>query len=147
MQINESAPVVGSAEIEVAADPEVVWGVLTAIDDWPSWNPDVRTASLEGELAEGSRFQWKAGPGTITSTIQQVDRPRLIAWTGKTLGLRAIHLYRLEPRGDDRTLVSSGESWEGLVARAFRARMQKTLDRATEAGLLHLKAEAERRAS
>jgi uncharacterized protein YndB with AHSA1/START domain len=145
VEINESAPVAGSAEIQVAANPEVVWEVLTGIDDWPSWNPDVTSASLEGELAEGSRFRWKAGPGTISSTVQRVERPRLIAWTGKTLGLRAIHVYRLEPRGNG-TLVSSGESWEGLVARAFRARMQRTLERAMEAGLLHLKAEAERRA-
>jgi hypothetical protein len=129
----------------VAADPELVWEVLTTIDEWPSWNPDVSSASLKGELAEGASFQWKAGPGTITSTIQRVERPRLIAWTGKTLGLQAIHVYRLEPRGTG-TLVSSGESWEGIVARVFRARMQKTLGRATEAGLLHLKTEAERRA-
>jgi uncharacterized protein YndB with AHSA1/START domain len=146
VEINESAPVASSAEIEVAADPELVWEVLTAIDDWPSWNPDIASASLEGELAEGSRFQWKAGPGSITSIIQQVERSRLIAWTGKTLGLQAIHLYRLEPRGSG-THVFSGESWEGLVARVFRGRMQRTLERAMEAGLLHLKAEAERRAS
>jgi uncharacterized protein YndB with AHSA1/START domain len=145
VEINEDAPVAGSAEIEVAADPHTVWLVLTAIDDWPRWNPDVRSATLEGELAEGSRFNWKAGPGTIVSTIQQLDPPRRIAWTGKTLGLRAIHVYRFQPRGRG-TLVSTQESWEGIAARAFRRRMQRTLDRAMEGGLAHLKAEAERRA-
>ena len=144
MRVNEGAPVVGSAGIEVAADPEVVWEVLTAIEDWPSWNPDVASASLEGELAEGSRFSWKSGRATITSTLQQVERPRLIAWTGRTLGLRAIHVYRLEAHGGH-TLVSSEESWEGPVARVFRRRMQKTLESALEAGLIHLKEEAERR--
>jgi hypothetical protein len=146
VKINEAAPVAGLAQIEVAADPHAVWQVLTDIDQWPTWNPDVKSASLEGELAEGSRFNWKAGPGTITSTIQELDPPRSIAWTGKTLGLRAIHVYRLEPRGAG-TWVSSQESWEGIAARAFRRRMQRTLERAMEAGLLHLKAEAERRAS
>jgi uncharacterized protein YndB with AHSA1/START domain len=144
VEINQTAPVAASAEIQVTADPHAVWRVLTGIDQWPSWNPDVKSASLEGELAAGSRFKWKAGPGTIVSTIQQVDPPRSIAWTGKTLGLRAIHVYRLKPR-DDGTLVSSQESWEGLAALAFRRRMQRTLERAMEAGLLHLKAEAERR--
>ena len=33
--INERAPVVGTSEIEIAAAPEVVWDVLTAIDGWP----------------------------------------------------------------------------------------------------------------
>jgi uncharacterized protein YndB with AHSA1/START domain len=146
IEVNQSAPAVSSAEIGVAADPEVVWEVLTAIEDWPSWNPDVTSASLEGELTEGTRFRWKAGRTTITSTLQRVERPRLIAWTGKTLGLRAILVYRMEAHGAG-TVVSSAESWEGPVARVFRKRMQKTLSKAIEAGLGYLKAEAERRAS
>jgi polyketide cyclase/dehydrase/lipid transport protein len=146
MKINESAPAVGSAEIVVAADPEVVWEVLAAIEDWPSWNPDVTSASLEGGLTEGSTFRWKAGSATITSTLQRVERPRLIAWTGKALGLRAIHVYRLEAHGPG-TFVSTAESWDGPVARVFRKRMQETMSKAIEAGLGYLKAEAERRAS
>jgi uncharacterized protein YndB with AHSA1/START domain len=130
----------------VGADPEVVWEVLTAIEDWPSWNPDVTSASLEGELTEGSRFRWRAGRATIISTLQRVERPCLISWTGKTVGLRAIHVYRLEAHGAG-TLVSTAESWEGPVALAFRKRMRATLSKAVEAGLGYLKAEAERRAS
>src|SRR5207244_591763 len=132
VKVKERAPAVSSAEIEVAADPELVWDVLTAMEDWPSWNPEVQWASMEGELTKGSRFRWKAGPSTITSTLQRVERPRLIAWTGKTVGLRAIHVYRLEAPGVG-TLVSTAESWEGPVARVFRRRLQLTLARATEA--------------
>ena len=40
--INRTAPVVGTSEIEVAAVREVVWDVLTGIEHWPSWNPDVK---------------------------------------------------------------------------------------------------------
>lgn len=145
MKLNESAPAVASAEVEVNADPETVWDVLTSIDDWPSWNPDVRSASLEEGLTEGARFRWKAGPGTITSTLQRIEPPRLIAWTGRTFGIEAVHVHRLEPRGEG-TAVSSEESWEGVPVRVFRRRMQRTLDEAVAAGLDHLKAEAERRA-
>jgi uncharacterized protein YndB with AHSA1/START domain len=146
VKVNESAPAVASAEVEVAADPEIVWEVLTSIDDWPRWNPDVSSASLEEGLSEGARFRWKAGPGTITSTLQRIDRPRLIAWTGRTFGIKAIHVHRLEPRGEG-TVVSSEESWEGLPVRIFRGRMQKTLEKSIEPGLGRLKAEAERRVS
>jgi Polyketide cyclase / dehydrase and lipid transport len=146
VETNESAPAVGSAEIEVVADPDVVWEVLTAIEAWPGWNPDVTSASLEGELAEGSRFRWRSGRTTITSTLERVDRPRLIAWTGRAFGLRAIHVYKLDPYAGH-TRVSSDESWEGPVAQIFRRRMQKTLERAMEAGLIYLKEEAERRAA
>ena len=140
------APVIASGETEVAADPEVVWEVMAAIDRWPDWNPDVKSAFLEGELAPGSKFSWKAGPGTITSRIQQVERLQSLAWTGRSLGINAVHVWRLEPR-DDKTVVRTEESWEGLLVRIFRSPMQKMLQRAIDAGLLHLKAEAERRAN
>jgi uncharacterized protein YndB with AHSA1/START domain len=144
MAVNEQAPVVGRGEIEIAAGPEVVWDVLTAIDRWPTWNPQVKSMHVQGGIAEGSQFRWKAGPGTITSTIRRVEAPQLIIWTGKTLSINAVHEYRLEPR-DGKTFVRTEESYEGLIARLFRRPLQKTLDEALEEGLRHLKAEAERR--
>jgi uncharacterized protein YndB with AHSA1/START domain len=146
MDIDENAPAVAHAEIDVGAPPEIVWAVLADIDGWPTWNPDVKRASLAGPLGQGTQFRWKAGLGTITSTLQSVEAPQLIAWTGKTFGIRAIHVYRLEPKGDA-TLVRSEESWDGLLVRALRGPMTKTLQKALESGLRHLKTEAERRAA
>ncbi len=140
------APVRGASEIEITAPPEVVWDVLTSIERWPSWNPSVKSVAMQGDLAEGSTFRWKAGPGTITSTIQRIEAPRLIAWTGKTLGIDAIHVHTLEPQAG-KTLVRTEESYEGLVARLFRGPLQKTLDSALDDGLRYLKAEAERRST
>ena len=144
--INERAPVVGASEIEIAAAPEVVWDVLTAIDGWPSWNPDVKSVSIHDAVAPGAQFRWKAGPGTITSTIQRVEPARLIAWTGSTPGIRAIHFWHLEPR-DGKTFVRTEESFDGFVARLFRRQLRRTLDKALANGLRHLKVEAERRAT
>jgi hypothetical protein len=144
--INEDAPVIGSSEIEIAAAPEHVWDVLTDFERWPSWNTDVRSMSMGGPVAPGSVFRWKAGPGTITSTIERVEAPRLIAWTGKTLGIKAIHFWYLEAR-NGKTVVRTEESYDGLVARVFRGSIQKVLDRALENGLQGLKAEVERRSS
>jgi uncharacterized protein YndB with AHSA1/START domain len=140
------APVVGESETEIDASPEAVWEVLTGIERWPTWNPDVKSASMQGSVAEGSEFRWKAGPGTIKSTIQRVEPPKLIAWTGTTFGIKAFHVYVLEPRGE-KTLVRTTESYDGLVARLFRRQLAKTLDRALVDGLQHLKAELEGRAS
>ena len=63
--INGHAPVTGASETEIAATPDVVWDVLTAIERWPLWNPEVKSASMRGEITKGSEFRWKAGPGTI----------------------------------------------------------------------------------
>jgi hypothetical protein len=144
--IDHSAPVVGASEIEIAAAPETVWDVLATIEAWPAWNPDVKSVSVEGEIAEGTKFRWKAGPGTITSTLRRVERPRLIAWTGRTFGIDAVHVWRLEAQ-DGSTLVRTEETFDGLLARLFRRPLRKTLAAGLESGLRHLKAEAERRAN
>jgi uncharacterized protein YndB with AHSA1/START domain len=144
-RIDVRAPVVGAAEIEISATPDLVWDVLTGFNRWPTWNPDVESVSMHGDVAVGSEFRWKAGPGTITSTIQEVDPPRRIAWTGSTLGIQAVHVWWLEP-SDGVTTVLTEESYQGLVARLLRRPLQKALDRALDNGLRYLKAEVERRA-
>jgi uncharacterized protein YndB with AHSA1/START domain len=142
VEVDKAAPVTAASDVEIAATPEAVWEVLTDFEGWPAWNPDVKSMSFGGKVAEGSEFRWKAGPGTITSTIRRVERPRLIGWTGKTLGINAVHVYRLEPR-DGRTLVRTEESYDGLIARLARGPMRKMLKKSLDAGLQELKARVE----
>jgi uncharacterized protein YndB with AHSA1/START domain len=144
VEIKDDAPATARGAVDVAAPPEVVWATLTDIDQWARWNPDVKSSSLDGPLAPGTEFRWKAGPGTISSRIQEVDPPRRIAWTGKTFGIEAVHVHRLEPRNGN-TRVHSEESWDGLIVRLLTGSMRKTLQKSTESGLQYLKAEAERR--
>jgi uncharacterized protein YndB with AHSA1/START domain len=144
--IDERAPVKVGTEIEIAAPVETVWDVLAAIDRWPDWNPGVKSVSLDGSVAEGTQFRWKAGPGTITSVLLAVDEPRFIAWSGRTLGIDARHFYEFAPR-ETGTLVRTAESYGGLVSRIFRGPLTKTLTTALDEGLRCLKVEAERRAS
>ena len=145
LEINTAAPALARGEIEVAASPEIAWRVLTEIANWPSWNPDVKSATLEGPLAPGTQFRWKAGPGTITSTLQTVEATHRIEWTGTTFGIKAIHVYQLEQQ-DGETMVRSAESWDGLLVRLLRRSMTRQLQNAIESGLRHLKIEAERQA-
>jgi hypothetical protein len=142
--IHRSAPVVGSSEIEIDAAPEAAWEVLTAVGSWPDWNPDVKSVSVGGAIHEGTEFRWKAGAGTITSTVEHVDAPRRIVWTGTSFGIKAIHVHTFEGRSRS-TLVRTEESFDGLLARLFRGRLQRTLDATLESELRHLKAEVEQR--
>jgi uncharacterized protein YndB with AHSA1/START domain len=132
-------------QIEVAVPPETVWAVLTDFAHWPEWNQDVKSMSFDGPLEPGSTFRWKAGPGTIVSTLEQVDPPRYVRWRGKTMSIKAIHEWRLEPR-DGGTHVETEESFSGALASLMRGSLQKTLDTSLEDGLGYLQAEAERRA-
>jgi hypothetical protein len=142
IDIPASAPVIARKSIVVAASPEATWAVLSDIPRWPEWNAAVARTCLEGPLARGTTFRWKAGPGMITSTIEAVEPPRLLAWTGKTMGIKAVHVHRLTPVAEG-THVTSEESWDGLVVRLLPGSMHKTLRASIEAALESLKAEVE----
>jgi len=142
MDIDQNAPVSAFGQIEVNATPETVWEIMTAIDQWPSWNPDIKEVSIDGELKPGTNFQWKSGPGTIKSTLQTLQPPNTIAWTGKTLGISAVHVWRMEAMGDV-TVVKTEESWDGFIAKVFKKRSQEVLKNAIYSGLQFLKQAAE----
>ena len=80
-----------AAEIDIDAPPQVVWEVLTRFENWPNWNPDVKSMSFPGALAPGTEFRWKAGPGTIVSTLDRIEPPGYISWRGRTLTISAYH--------------------------------------------------------
>lgn len=145
MEIDRSAPATATGELVIAASPEVVWDVISDIEAWPSWNPDVKTATLDGPLAVGSVFRWRAGGASLTSTLREVDPPRELSWSGRAMGIRAIHIFRFEP-SDGGTLARSEESWAGLVPTLLRGYSRRTLDRGIRSVLRLLKDEAERRA-
>lgn len=144
--VNDSAPVVVTGELMVAAPPEIVWEVLSGLSRWPDWNPDVKSVSVDGPIGPGTVFRWKAGPSNITSTLREVDAPRTLGWTGSSMGIHAGHAYRLEPRVGG-TLVWTRESWDGLLPSLLRWPVRRMLQRTLDSGLAHLKVEAERRAS
>ena len=141
---DHNAPVYATGQIEIAADPESVWEIMTDVERWPSWNPEVKSASIVGPVAEGTGFTWKAGPGTIRSTIRIAERPFAIGWSGKTMTIGARHLWWLQPTGAG-TIVRTEESWHGFLARLFRKQFQVTVQKAIDTGLRYLKAEAEKR--
>jgi uncharacterized protein YndB with AHSA1/START domain len=144
MEIDERAHIIARGSVEIAAPPLYVWTIISDIDHWPGWNPDIESAVLEGPLEPGTRFRWQAGPGTITSVLRSVEPGRELGWTGVTMGVHAVHVWRLEPTQWG-TLVTTEESWSGWPTRVMHARLEATLRRAVGSGVHHLKTEAELR--
>jgi hypothetical protein len=144
MDIDRTAPAYAEGSIAVDAPRDAVWNVLTDFTSWPNWSPGVKTMRIDGPVANGARFRWKSGPGTIKSRIEQLDAPRAVAWSGTTVGIKAQHAWELD-EVDGRTTVTTRESWRGLVVRLLHRSLQPTLQQAIDDGLVALKAETERR--
>jgi uncharacterized protein YndB with AHSA1/START domain len=54
---DRQAPVYTSKEVLIAVSPETVWTLISEIEEWPCWNPDVRAARMKGDLAPGNSFE------------------------------------------------------------------------------------------
>ena len=143
MDINRKAPAISSAEALIQAPLDVVWSVLTNIREWSRWNPDVEYVDMEGELAPGTEFRWKTSGALIISELQEVEPKRRIVWTGKILGIRAVHVWTFEERSDG-ILVHTEESFEGVLARLFAKSMRRMLASSLATGMDALKTECER---
>jgi uncharacterized protein YndB with AHSA1/START domain len=108
MEADRRAPVFAEGRIAVAASPERVWDILADLESWPSWNADVDAVTLEAPVRPGTVFRWKAGSAKIVSTLREVERPLRLSWTGRTMGVDAIHVWRFEPSGDGVTGEHAG---------------------------------------
>ncbi len=144
MEIDRNAPATAEGEIEIAASPETVWDVIADLPSWPTWNRNVRSISLDGPFEPGSTFRWRSGSTSLVSTLQVIDPPREIAWTGVTMRIHAVHVFRFEA-SDAGTIARSAESFRGVIPTVFRKYSRNLLKRGIDDILRSLKIEAERR--
>ena len=142
MDINENAPVITRDEILIDAPLERVWGLHTDISSWSEWLPDIDASTIEGPLAVGTVFRWQTYGLSIESTIQEIDPPRRIVWSGPAQGITATHVWTMTPRVDG-VVVRTEESWDGDPVRAQPKEMQQALDGSLRAWLQSLKDKAE----
>lgn len=142
--IDEQAPVVGSAETQIQAPVDVVWSVLTDFNNWPKWNTGVNRIHMYGDAEVGAEFVWVGGGSRIHSRIEVLEENVRIVWSGKALGVRAIHEWRFEAVGTH-TRVVTRESLDGFMVKLLKGLMRKMLNNALEQGMNLLKKEAESR--
>lgn len=142
-QINSNAPVKCSKEILISATPEKVWGVLTDIDQWASWQADISKPKLNGALKAGTTFDWKTGGAKIHSTLHTAEPFKNFGWTGKSWGLFAIHNWTLRTV-DGHTHVTVDESMEGFFATLFKKPFNTSLEKGMQNWLNLLKQECEK---
>jgi len=146
LEINAQAPLVARKEIFIQASPDKVWDIQTGINSWKDWQPDISHAELNGALAPGSVFRWTSGGLAVTSTLQEVEPKRRVAWTGQAFGSRARHIWAFRPQGDG-TLVTTEESMEGWLIVLLKPLMPRFLEKSLDVWLGSLKTKAEGKAT
>jgi uncharacterized protein YndB with AHSA1/START domain len=109
MDIKTAAPVIIRDEILIQAPIETIWEIQTDVAGWPSWQPEVDGAQIDGPLAVGSVFRWQTAGLDISSTVEEIDPPRRIVWGAPAQGIVAVHVWTFEPQ-EGGVLVRTAES-------------------------------------
>lgn len=139
--IDSEAPVSVRSSIEIRAPVERVWSILTDFPRWTDWNSAVTAIESSGPVAVGTTFRWRAG-SVINSRVFRATAPSSIAWSGRTMGIEAVHVWRLAPSRLG-TTVTTEESFRSLLVRLFPGYFHGMLTRSLETVLSDLKHAAE----
>lgn len=137
-------PLTATRSLFIEAPSESIWTIHADIARWSRWQSGISSTEVVEPLGIGSRFGWKSGGLTISSTIRVWEPDRKMSWTGTALGTRANHSWLLEPQMGG-TLVTAEESMEGWLVNVLRCLTPSFLDRSLDLWLRNLRFAAETR--
>lgn len=125
------------AVIEINASPEAVWKVLTNVQAFPEWEPNVTKVEGEADLGNKitvhTKFSDRAFPVTVS---EFVPNSRMVWSSGMPFGLfKGARTFILTTVGDG-VKVKTREEFAGLLLPIFKGQigdLQPTFDAFVEA--------------
>lgn len=135
--------------ILIKATPDRVWSILTDFENYPNWNPFIKT--IAGKAETGTRLvAYIEPPGAKGMTF----KPKVLAalpnqefrWLGHLLipGLfDGEHIFELNDNGDGTTTLVQRERFGGILIPLFKKMLLENTPRGFEAMNEALKAKAE----
>ncbi len=113
-------------EININATPEKVWNILTDFENYPNWNPFIK--SLSGNVAVGKKINVKLEPpGSKTMafvpTVLAFDKNKEFRWLGHLLfkGLfDGEHSFQITDNGNGTTTLKQSEKFNGVLIPLFK---------------------------
>ena len=140
-------------EIEIRADAERVWDILTDFAAYPAWNPFI--PRLDSSVAVGARLDARLRPPgcrgmRFRPTVLAATPGREPRWLGH-LGIPGLvdgeHSFRIEPVGPDHVRFIQEERFTGLLTPIILRFAEQGTRQGFEAMNRALKARAEQPAS
>jgi len=108
-------------DITIAADSKTVWEVLTNFENYPNWNPFIK--SITGEVIKGGKLQTEITPPNrklmkFTPTLLTVDPEKELRWlgSGPIKGLfDGEHYFKIIDQGNGTVKFEHGEVFTGIL--------------------------------
>src|SRR5918996_3103308 len=134
---------------EINAPASRVWQVLTGLERYAEWNPQIPSAS--GRLEVGARIRLRlalpARPTLdLSAIIEEVEPDVLLTWRGQVVKPWLFEGYRkfaIQPIASSRSSVTHVEDIHGLLAPFFAVLMGAAVAKSQQALNAALRARAE----
>ena len=116
-------------EILIYASPGKIWSILTNFDNYPSWNPFIK--SIKGEVKVGNKITARIEPPeasgmTFKPKILTLETNKELSWLGHLLfaGLfDGEHKFELIDNGNETTTFKQSEIFNGLLVPLFKKQL------------------------
>jgi hypothetical protein len=94
--------------VETDAAPEAIWPILTDLENWPTWNPDIERIELDGPFRLGAEMQLTpVGQDTVGLRVVELDDGVMFADEAEIPGAAAVRTYhRLDTADSGRTRLT-----------------------------------------
>ncbi len=134
---------------EVNATADRVWRVLTELDRYADWNPQI--PRISGDVRPGSRIDLRLAlpdrsPMNLSATIEECQPGKLLTWRGHVLApwfFEGHRIFEISPRPDKQVQVRHVEDVHGLLAPLFALAMGGSQQKSHDALNAALRARAE----
>lgn len=115
-----------STEITISATPQKVWSILTDFDNYPRWNPFIK--SITGSPKVGNTITTRIEPPegqamTFQPKVLVFEANKEFRWRGKLLipGLfDGEHVFQLTDNGNGTTTFRQSELFYGILVPLFK---------------------------
>lgn len=127
-------------EILIKATPEKVWSIFSDFDNYPKWNPFVK--SIQGKVLTGNKIKVRLEPPeahgmTIKPKVLVYKKNRELRWIGHLLipGLfDGEHRFTIHNNANGTVKFEQCEQFSGILVPLFK----KLLDKNTKNGFIQM---------
>lgn len=119
--VNVDAPIVSTVTITIDAPAAKVWGIITDIPNWASWNSKVKSTHANGITYLGDNFAWRSKLKTY-SAVLIFNPEKKILWLSDTMSYKSITKWDFEKISPNQTKVTLSESRDGFLMRLSSAK-------------------------
>lgn len=113
--------------VDTSASPEAVWRIWSDPERWNEWNPSVKSMTLEGPFAVGTKAMMETPRGTHQVTVTALEPGRSFTLEGSGMpGMTMLFNCKIEPRSSG-SRISQSITLRGPLAGIFGNMMGKQM--------------------